>query len=65
MYLGNFILRQWKSLTDRRGAPMMGSRQESGGCSSEEVIAVTLLETLALLNLIAVVIFGILGYIKK
>lgn len=44
---------------------MMWSRQESGGCSSKEVIAVTLLETLALLNLIAVVIFGILGYIKK
>lgn len=30
-----------------------------------EVIAMTVLETLALLNLICVIVFGILGYLKK
>ena len=38
------------------------------GCSSlgkREVIAMTALEVIALLDLIATIIFGILGYIKK
>lgn len=30
-----------------------------------EVIAMTLLEVLALLNLICAIVFGILGYVKK
>ncbi len=30
-----------------------------------EVITVSVLEVLALLNLICVIVFGILGYIKK
>ena len=30
-----------------------------------EVIAMTVLEVLALLNLLCVIVFGILGYIKK
>ena len=38
------------------------------GCSSldkREVIAMTALEVFALLDLLATIIFGILGYIKK
>ena len=45
---------------------MIRDKQEDGRLFPiKGVIAVTALETLALLNLLAVVVFGILGYIKK
>lgn len=66
MYLENLILRQRNDLTGHFRGAMIRDKQEDGRLFPiKGVIAVTALETLALLNLLAVVVFGILGYIKK